>query len=79
MPDWYYRGMKLADYLQDRQLSEAAFAELIGASQAAVNRYKRGRHPSPPHMQAIIAATGGAVQPNDFYVLPAAPSAEAAA
>ena len=74
--------MKLADYLSQNKLSEAEFAEQIGVSQAAVNRYKRGRTPSPEQMREIIAKTGGAVQPNDFFDMPGASeddtSAEAA-
>jgi predicted transcriptional regulator len=62
--------MKLADYLAQEGLSEAAFAERIGVTQAAVNRYKKDRVPEPEPMRAIVAATGGAVQPNDFFDLP---------
>lgn len=60
--------MKLKDYLALANLTEAAFAEQIGVSQAAVNRYCRGlRQPRRGHMQAIERATNGAVSPADFF------------
>jgi len=62
--------MKLADYLSRHGITEKAFGELISASQAAINRYKRGRVPTPEHMRSIIEKTGGAVTPNDFFDVP---------
>jgi hypothetical protein len=62
----------LATYLQDRGISEARFAEMIGVSQAAVNRYIAGkRRPRRAVVLRIMAATQGAVTANDLYGLSA--------
>lgn len=65
--------MKLIDYLTSKNLTQAEFARILDDSPQNVNRYVRGRKPEDEKMQAIIDATGGLVQPNDFYdvVLPA--------
>lgn len=64
--------MKLADYLKSNDLTEKDFGDLIGKSQAAVNRYCQGeRIPGKDVMTRIVTVTGGQVQPNDFFgVLP---------
>lgn len=59
--------MKLDEYLRINNLTEQAFALLIGTSQATVNRYRNGRIPEPDAMDRIVKATSGAVTPNDFY------------
>lgn len=76
MPKWYSSGMKLDDYLRQNNLTEQAFADLIGTSQATVNRYRNGRIPEPEAMERIVKATTGAVQPNDFYQLSPIPAPE---
>jgi len=59
--------MTLSDYLVDRKITHAAFAEKIGTSQVAVTRYANGaRIPRPAVMSRIERETGGAVSPNDF-------------
>ena len=64
--------MKLIDYLNSQKLTQAAFARILNDSPQNVSRYVGGRKPDDEKMQAIIDATGGLVQPNDFYdvVLP---------
>lgn len=64
--------MKLRDYLSSRKIRLEDFAVAIGASHAAVvSRYANGRRmPDRDAMAAIVKATAGAVQPNDFYDLP---------
>lgn len=59
----------LDDWLRRNEISDAAFARTLGLrSRASVTRYRSGiRMPEPPIMARIIAATAGAVQPNDFY------------
>ncbi len=59
--------MRLSEYLSLHRMSETAFAKHIGLSQAAVNRYCKGRVPAPEALKAIIRATGGAVTANDFF------------
>jgi predicted transcriptional regulator len=59
--------MTLREYLADQGLTEGAFAEMLGISQAAVNRYVNGdRTPKQPIMRAIMRATKGEVTANDF-------------
>lgn len=66
-------GMQLKTWLQDKGVSYAEFARRIGASNGkVVQRYaERERMPEPTMMTKIVEATDGAVQPNDFYDLPA--------
>lgn len=60
--------MTLDEYLINAGVTEAAFAETVGCSQPAINRYRRGhRIPLEDEMRRIIAATEGRVTPNDFY------------
>lgn len=60
--------MKLRDWLSQRNVSEARFADDLGTSQGTVNRYVRGeRIPRPVIMARITAATQGAVTATDFY------------
>lgn len=58
----------LSKFLDDHGLSDADFAAQIGVSRVAVSRYRSGaRIPARDVMSRIVDATGGAVQPNDFY------------
>lgn len=67
--------MLLRQYLDDRQLTYAAFAALIGVSTQAIHRYAVGdRVPRREVMRKISCVTKGLVQPNDFF-----PSAKEAA
>jgi transcriptional regulator with XRE-family HTH domain len=59
--------MKLSDYLELSQISDAEFARRIGVERQAVGRYKLGeRSPKKEILQEIYKATAGAVTPNDF-------------
>ena len=59
--------MTLHAYLRERGLTYEAFGNLIDVSAQAVWRYTHGRrHPRPEIMRRIIAATDGAVGPQDF-------------
>jgi transcriptional regulator with XRE-family HTH domain len=61
--------MQLSDYLKSKNLTEAEFGELIGKSQAAINRYCSGkRMPGRDTLAQIAAVTKGRVQPNDFVL-----------
>jgi transcriptional regulator with XRE-family HTH domain len=70
--------MTLTEYLQAKNISAAEFGRRIGAgSRMTVTRYCRGeRMPPPETMARIVEVTEGAVQPNDFYSLPAADDAQ---
>lgn len=63
--------MKLATYLENTELTDAAFARLIGVERQAVGRYKAGdRFPEKLILLKIYEATGGQVTANDFADLP---------
>lgn len=63
--------MKLATYLENIELTDAAFARLIGVERQAVGRYKAGeRFPEKPVLLKIYEVTGGLVTANDFADLP---------
>lgn len=62
--------MRLKDYLKAAGMTRAEFAKMVGCEQPTVSRYLRGRVPAPEVMARIVAATNGAVTPNDFYNLP---------
>lgn len=65
--------MKLAAYLEQNGISDAAFARLIGVERQAVGRYRGGdRFPEKSVLHKIFEATGGRVTANDFADLPGA-------
>ena len=68
-PDMAYSShMILIEYLRQNDLTMARFAELIGVSTSAAQRYAaRERIPRATIMRRIVEATDGAVQPQDFY------------
>jgi DNA-binding transcriptional regulator YdaS (Cro superfamily) len=72
--------MKLIDYLNAHDIGFAEFARRIGGvSRMTVQRYANGaRMPRPDAMVRIIAATDGAVTPNDFFPYSPTKDAEAA-
>jgi transcriptional regulator with XRE-family HTH domain len=60
--------MKLRDFLNAKQISDAEFAKTIRVSPTAVYRYAENqRTPRNGIMQRIIEATNGQVTANDFY------------
>lgn len=65
--------MTLDQYLTDNEITEAVFADKIGADQSTVNRLrKKGQVPSKPLMARIFDETEGAVRADDFFGLGAA-------
>ena len=71
--------MRLLAYLQSNKISGADFARMIGASQAAVNRYCNGRRvPHAAMLLKIHEITRGQVTPNDFLLASAVPPNAAA-
>lgn len=74
--------MKLAVWRRNQGMRQAALADLLGCSQSYVSQIERATDPivpGPAIMIAIFELTGGAVQPNDFYSLPALPAHRKAA
>jgi len=70
--------MKLAKYLSDNEISDAAFARAIGVERQAVGRYKNDeRFPEKPILVKIFEVTSGSVTANDFADLPSHPEAQA--
>lgn len=60
--------LKLKQYLEKHKITHAAFAEIVGVSQATVNRYVSGeRSPSKKMILRIKEATKGFVKVTDWY------------
>lgn len=60
--------MKLATYLSERSISDAAFAAKIGVDRSSVTRMRaKGQVPSPATIRVIAEQTDGLVTPNDFF------------
>ena len=60
--------MRLANYLEEQNLSIGDFAAQLGVAYQTIHRYVRGeRRPQWSLLQRITKETGGAVQPNDFF------------
>lgn len=64
--------MTLQDWLQQKRITETAFADMVGVKPSAVNRLMPVdgraplRKPGWKLMSVIATVTGGAVMPNDF-------------
>jgi transcriptional regulator with XRE-family HTH domain len=73
-------GMKLGAYLGERGETAVAFAARVGLSESSLSRIIAGKQrPAHGTIGRIVAATGGAVQPNDFFDLPSPAAGEGAA
>ena len=77
-------AMKPIAWREVKGLSQAELGKRLGVAQASIARYESGRVPEPETVIRYYLATGGQVQPNDFFDLPdlpklAAPPEEAAA
>ncbi|WP_338069633.1 helix-turn-helix domain-containing protein [Rhodovarius crocodyli] len=60
--------MRLSQWLSDRKMTDAQFAELVGKDQTTINRTRRGvTMPNPGFVARIVEATAGEVQPADLY------------
>lgn len=64
-------AMRLRAYLKEHGITASQFAVQIDRSISTVTRAMRGEViPDKATMEKIVAATGGKVQPNDFYAPP---------
>lgn len=66
--------MKLSEWRRFNGRTQAWVAQSIGVDQAFVSRMERSLNAQMPNrdiLKAIYVTTRGAVQPNDFYDLPA--------
>lgn len=60
--------MELRSYLIQHDVAVADFADRIGVTVSALYRYLHGeRRPNADVLKRIHQATGGLVQPNDFF------------
>lgn len=67
--------MKLSVYLALKDQKDEVFAAKIGCDRTTVLRLRLDRQrPSHALMEKIIAATEGAVMPNDFFDTPIVPA-----
>jgi len=74
--------VKLANWRKKHGLTQAALAEALGCSQSYVSQVERTDDPIIPGkelLEKIYEISGGAVEPNDFYDLPAVPAQRNAA
>jgi transcriptional regulator with XRE-family HTH domain len=63
--------MTLDDWRQANALNYQQLADRLGVNHESASRYCKGRRiPAAAVMRRIVQATGGQVQPNDFYQLP---------
>jgi transcriptional regulator with XRE-family HTH domain len=58
--------MKLADYLEKKELTQLEFATTVGVTQARIAQLVDGGTPSVKLAQRIAAATGGKVGLSDW-------------
>lgn len=66
--------MRLAAWRKTAGLTQTQLAEKLGVSQPYVSQIERSRDPLVPGPAIVIeiyVLSGGLVQPNDFYALPA--------
>jgi len=60
--------VRLSDYLTAQKLPFADFGHRVGVTGESVRLWVHGKRvPRPDVMARIVDATGGAVQPGDFY------------
>lgn len=60
--------MKLATYLANKTMTQAAFASALGVSQATINRYVTDeRFPDPEMIERIATVTGRKVTFADWH------------
>ena len=72
--------MTLREFLDKYNVTLNEFSVETGVSASTLSRYAAGiRVPKPRVMERIVTATGGMVQPNDFYDAVARRSREKAA
>ena len=70
---------KLRNWRRQQGLTQAEAAKRFGVARRTWHQWEQGAIiPGPSHMIELVNITGGEVQPNDFYALPALTMAEAA-
>lgn len=70
-------GMKLADYISEKQTTASRFAGEVGVPVSTITRLLRGeRRPGIDLVARISTATDGAVTAEDFFPAHASPAPE---
>lgn len=65
-------GMKLRAWRRANNLTVREAADRLGVTFHTIYRYEQGKVvPPPDKMRQIIALSGGAVTPDDFFDVPA--------
>jgi transcriptional regulator with XRE-family HTH domain len=65
------RRCTLDEWIDAEGLTNTEFADLVGADNGTISRWRRGvTIPRPEDMLRIYEATCGEVEPNSFYDLP---------
>lgn len=60
--------MKLAEYLEKNNITQAEMANLLGISQQAIDKYiNKGTVPRKLVMNRLVELTGNKVKAQDFY------------
>ncbi len=68
LPSGSYRSVAALDrFLADNQMTNTAFARVIGVDQSTVHRLRKGQIPGKELMAVIFEKTGGAVRADDFF------------
>jgi transcriptional regulator with XRE-family HTH domain len=64
--------MRISEFMAEKGLRDGEMAELIGCERSYVLKLRSGSAtPSAAMMATIAEKTGGAVEPNDWFDLPA--------
>lgn len=64
---WRHMTHPLQKYLDENDMSQGAFADLIGFDRITVNRIINGGGFSPKFVRKACEATGGKLTPSDFF------------
>ena len=64
------RKMKLKEWMDNEELSQAKMADMVGCDQATISRILAGNGCADEWKRRIYEITGGLVTPNDLFGLP---------
>lgn len=59
--------MTLGEYIKQSETNNSEFARKLGVSRHSVIKWTQGDFPNGQMIARIALATGGAVQPNDWF------------
>lgn len=71
--------MTLTEWRKAKNLTMTGAADVLGISQSSISRAEAGKQwPDKETLELIFQRTGGAVTPNDFFMIGQSASGEAA-